>query len=166
MVAVVDTSMGPVIPPVVLSDLVPTAERSTGGPLRRGTLRRGPLPMSPLPEPRTNPRVYGVAALEGSGRLRDRFVVRALGWRPGTRLDNRESAGMIVVRGDDQGAFRLTGQGYLRLPAAVRHWCALTPGDRLKVEAEVVGQRRGIPEDVAQLFADLLPSERAGETVA
>ncbi|MFF0721828.1 hypothetical protein [Micromonospora sp. NPDC003816] len=131
VVAVVDTSTGPVIPPVVLSDPGSAAERSTSG-----GLRRGPLPMSSLPERCTSPRVYGVAALEGSGRLRDRFVVGALGWRPGTRLDIRERAGIVVVRGDDQGVFRLTGQGHVRLPAAVRHWCALRSGDRLLLVAD------------------------------
>ncbi|WP_432049884.1 hypothetical protein [Verrucosispora sp. NA02020] len=127
----VDTSTGPVIPPVVLSDLGPTVERSTSG-----GLRRGPLPMSSLPEPRTSTRVYAVVALEGSGRLRDRFVVGALGWRSGIRLDIRERAGSVVVRGDDQGVFRLTGQGQVRLPAAVRHWWALTPDDRLLLVAD------------------------------
>ncbi|MFV2104878.1 hypothetical protein, partial [Micromonospora sp. LOL_024] len=154
---VADASLGLVIPPVVLSDLGQAAERPTGG-----ALRRGPLPLSPLPERRASTRVYGVAALEGSGRLRDRAVVRALGWGPGTRLDIRENGGVIVVRADAQGVFRLTGQGYLRLPASVRHWCGLTPGDRLLLAADpalgvlVVYSVAALDEFVAQSCAAVL----------
>ena len=32
--------------------------------------------------------------------------------------------------------FGLTGQGYLRLPGTVRHWCGLVPGDRVLVAAD------------------------------
>src|SRR5262249_54955080 len=35
------------------------------------------------------------------------------------------------VRADRQVVFSMTGQGYLRLPAAVRYWCGLVPGDRM-----------------------------------
>ena len=34
-----------------------------------------------------------------------------------------------------QGVFTVTGQGHLHLPAAVRHWCGLTAGDRVLLAA-------------------------------
>ncbi len=51
--------------------------------------------------------VYGLAAIDSSGRIADRTVIRALGWKPGTRLHIREGSGVIVVRLDRQGVFSL-----------------------------------------------------------
>ncbi|MER5702785.1 AbrB/MazE/SpoVT family DNA-binding domain-containing protein [Micromonospora sp. NPDC002296] len=79
--------------------------------------------------------VYGLAALDASGRIADRTIVRALGRRSGTRLHIHEGAGLIVVREDGQGVFTVTGQGHLLLPATVRHWCGLTAGDRVLLAA-------------------------------
>ncbi|WP_444948128.1 AbrB/MazE/SpoVT family DNA-binding domain-containing protein [Micromonospora ureilytica] len=79
--------------------------------------------------------VYGLAAIDTSGRIADRAVIRALGWAPGTRLHIREGSEVIVVRRDQQGVFTVSGQGHLRLPAAVRHWCGLTAGDRVLLAA-------------------------------
>ncbi len=58
--------------------------------------------------------VYGVAALDASGRIADSGVVRALDWVPGTRLHIHEGAGLAVLRADRQGVFTVTGQGHLR----------------------------------------------------
>jgi hypothetical protein len=80
--------------------------------------------------------VYGLATIDCNGRLADTTVSRALGWAPHTRLDNHESGGLVLVVADGHGVFRLTGQGYVRLPAAVRHWCALLPGDRVLLAAD------------------------------
>jgi hypothetical protein len=61
--------------------------------------------------------------------------MEALGWVPGTRLYFRERGGLIVVT-DDRGVFSITSQGHLRLPATVRHWCRLVPGDRVLLAAD------------------------------
>ncbi|WP_218106062.1 hypothetical protein [Micromonospora citrea] len=87
------------------------------------------MPLPVLASPRAGTMVYGLAAIDPSGRIADRTVIRALGWGPGTRLHIREGSGVIVVRLDRQGVFTVTGQGHLHLPAAVRHWCGLTAGD-------------------------------------
>jgi bifunctional DNA-binding transcriptional regulator/antitoxin component of YhaV-PrlF toxin-antitoxin module len=34
------------------------------------------------------------------------------------------------------GVFRVAGQGFLFLPAPVRHWCGLAPGDRVLLVAD------------------------------
>jgi hypothetical protein len=39
--------------------------------------------------------VYAVSAVDNSGRIADRSIVRTLGWVPGTRLDIRERAGIV-----------------------------------------------------------------------
>ncbi|MFI7219971.1 AbrB/MazE/SpoVT family DNA-binding domain-containing protein [Micromonospora maritima] len=93
------------------------------------------MPLPVLPSPRAGTMVYGLAAIDNSGRIADRAVIRALGWGPGARLHIREGAGVIVVRRDRQGVFTVSGQGHLHLPAAVRHWCGLAAGDRVFLAA-------------------------------
>ncbi|RKN50500.1 AbrB/MazE/SpoVT family DNA-binding domain-containing protein [Micromonospora endolithica] len=80
--------------------------------------------------------VYGLAAIDISGRIADRVIVRALGWTSGTRLHIHEDAGLIVVRVSSQGVFTLTGQRHLHLPAAVRKWCGLKAGERVLLAAD------------------------------
>lgn len=79
--------------------------------------------------------VYGLAALDSSGRIADRTGRPCPRMGPGTRLHIREGSGVIVVRLDRQGVFTVSGQGHLHLPAAVRHWCRLAAGDRVFLAA-------------------------------
>lgn len=69
------------------------------------------------------------------------MVINALGWVPGTRLDIRECGGLVLVTASRHGVFALSGQGYLRLPATVRHWCGLVLGDRVVLYADPAGGR-------------------------
>ena len=106
--------------------------------------------------------MYGFAAIDCNGRVADNTVIRALRWAPGTRLDIRESGGLVLVRADQQGVFCTSGQGYLRLPAAVRHWCGLRPGDRVLLAADadhgllVVHPPAALDAMVTQFHADVL----------
>jgi hypothetical protein len=54
-----------------------------------------------------------------------------LGWEDGQRLDIRAVAGVIVVRADAGGVFALARRRHVPIPAAVRRWCALQPGQRV-----------------------------------
>ncbi|MFJ8207507.1 hypothetical protein [Micromonospora chalcea] len=129
---------------------------------RGGAARRPPLPLPVLPSPRTGTMVYGLAALDNSGRIADRTIIRALGWGPSSRLHIREGSGVIVVRLDRQGVFTVTGQGHLHLPAAVRHWCGLSAGDRVLLAANptdgllVVHPPAALDAMVVAVHADLL----------
>jgi hypothetical protein len=80
--------------------------------------------------------VYGVATIDCNGRVAETAVITALGWVPGTRLDIRECGGLVLVTASRHGVFAMSGQGYLRLPATVRHWCELVPGDRVMLTAD------------------------------
>lgn len=157
-----DRSVAPVIPPVRLSDREQSPHRPRGG-----GARRPPLPLPVLPTPRAGTLVYGLAAIDNSGRIADRTVIRALGWGPGTRLHIREASGVIVVRLDRQGVFTVTGQGHLHLPAAVRHLCGLTAGDRVLLAANpadgllVVHPPAALDAMVVAVHADLLGGGRA-----
>jgi hypothetical protein len=75
--------------------------------------------------------VYAVSAVDKSGRLADRSVIRVLGWVPGTRLTIRECGGTIVVSAGADGVHRISDRGHLHLPLAVRRWCRLAAGDRV-----------------------------------
>ncbi|MCX4471309.1 AbrB/MazE/SpoVT family DNA-binding domain-containing protein [Micromonospora sp. NBC_01655] len=92
--------------------------------------------MPAVAQQRTEAKVYRLASVDASGRIRDQGIVRALAWEPGARLEIRERAGVIVVRRDLGGVFALTGQGHLLLPAPVRHWCGLKAGDRALLTAD------------------------------
>jgi hypothetical protein len=80
--------------------------------------------------------VYGTAAIDCNGRVAESAVINALGWAAGTRLHIRENGGLVLVTADQQGVFSMTGQGHLRVPATVRHWCGLVPGDRVLLAAD------------------------------
>jgi hypothetical protein len=122
---------------VVVSPLVPPAATSdslSGHPTARTI--RGSLPVPRLAVTRLRSTVYGLATVDDRGRVADQAVVRVLGWGSGTRLDVHESGGLVLVRADRQGVFSVTGQGYVRLPAAVRRWCGLVSGDRVLLAAD------------------------------
>jgi hypothetical protein len=80
--------------------------------------------------------VYALSAVDKSGRVADRSIVRVLGWVPGTRLDIRERAGIILASAAADGVHRIGDRGHLHLPLAVRRWCRLTPGDRVLLAAD------------------------------
>jgi hypothetical protein len=122
----------------VISAVIPPkspADKRGGTQSASGNSRR-PLPVPRLASMRARSTVYGFAAIDCNGRVAENTVIRALGWAPGTRLDIRESGGLVLVRADRQGVFRMTGQGHLRLPATARHWCGLIPGDRVLLAAD------------------------------
>lgn len=118
----------PVIPKVAPGGGVGT------GPAGRA---RGPLPIPALAagSPRVSDTAYALSAVDKSGRVADRSIVRVLGWMPGTRLDIREKAGTIVARPAADAVHFIDDRGHLHLPLAVRRWCRLTPGDRVLLAA-------------------------------
>jgi hypothetical protein len=123
------SSVPPLIPKVVASG------GASAGPLGRG---RRPLPVPALDSrsSRVTDTVYALSAVDKSGRVADRSIVRVLGWVPGTRLDIREQAGIIVACAAADGVHCIGDRGHLHLPLAVRRWCRLTAGDRVLLAAD------------------------------
>src|SRR5438105_512226 len=121
-----------VVSPVVVPPVAPPerSDRSNGHP-SAGAKGRRALPLPRLADTRACSTAYGLATIDCHGRIADNMVIRALGWAPGTRLDIHENGGLGLVLADRQGVFSVTGQGHVRLPATVRHWCGLVPGDRV-----------------------------------
>jgi hypothetical protein len=77
-----------------------------------------------------------MATLDCHGRIADRTVLHTLDWPAGHRLTMHESAGTLTVVPDPDGAAQVTRQGHLRIPAALRHRCALSTGDRVLLVAD------------------------------
>ncbi|WP_297538054.1 AbrB/MazE/SpoVT family DNA-binding domain-containing protein [Amycolatopsis sp.] len=154
---------GSVIKPVVIpATPLQRDGHATGLP---ATLRTLPLPS--VPTPRTNTAVYGLAAVDRRGRIADHAIVHALGWQPGTRLDIRETHGLLLIHADPRGVFSVTKQGHLRLPAPVRHRCCLVPGDRVLLAADpdrgllIVHPPAALDDILAQRHAGLLGGDSA-----
>ncbi|MGC5054838.1 hypothetical protein ACLQ2S_25680 [Micromonospora sp. DT48] len=108
------------------------------GPGLLGRARR-PLPLPALSSEftRTADAAYALSAVDKSGRIADRSIVRALGWSPETRLDIREQSGVILACATADGTYRIDDRGYLLLPLTVRRWCRLKAGDRVLLVAQL-----------------------------
>ena len=79
--------------------------------------------------------VYGIGRIDASGRIADRAITSALGWRGGDRLTLTADAGVVTARRDPGGMVVLPGRVYIAIPAALRRRCGLEPGDRVLLAA-------------------------------
>ena len=100
----------------------------------QGRLRAArPLPLARPPD---RPDViYGFGRTDASGRVADRAVISALGWRGGDRLTLTADAGVMVARRDPGGMVTVPDRPHIVIPAAVRHHCGLRTGDRVLLAA-------------------------------
>jgi hypothetical protein len=93
---------GPLIAPVI-----PSPAAAEGRPARApAAARMLPLAVPPaLSRPPALRRdvVYGLARVDRSGRVADRTVTGALGWRGGDRLTLTAEAGVVTARRDPSG---------------------------------------------------------------
>ena len=69
--------------------------------------------------------VYGIGRIDASGRIADRAVISALGWRGDDRLTLTADAGVVRARRDPGGMVTLAGRAYIAdaysMAATVRH---------------------------------------------
>jgi hypothetical protein len=116
--------------PVIPSSVVPAGRqraRSAGRPL---PLAR-PAAVPPVPED----VVYGIGRIDASGRIADRAVISALGWRGGDRLTLTADAGVMIARRDPGGMVTMPSRPYVVIPAALRRRCGLRAGDNVLLAA-------------------------------
>ena len=117
-----------------LAPVIPSSAVSAGRQRARSAAGR-PLPLArPLP-PAPADVVYGIGRIDASGRIADRAVTSALGWRGGDRLTLTAEQGVVTARRDPGGMITLPGRAYIAIPAALRHRCGLRPGDRVLLAA-------------------------------
>ena len=118
----------PVIPPPAAA-----GSRPRGTP---GAVRTLPLAAPPELAPALAADVvYGLGRIDTSGRVADRTVTRALGWRGGDRLTLTASAGMVTARRDPHGLAVLPPRHCMVIPATLRHRCGLLPGNPVLLAA-------------------------------
>lgn len=119
----------------VISALAPPStvpDTPSHGP--RAIHRRPPLAELATPRPRCT-TFYGMGTIDRSGRIANRAVVAALGWRPGDRLEFLVAGGVIVARPSRGGLVEMWQKPYVAIPAPIRHRCDLRSGDRVLVVA-------------------------------
>jgi hypothetical protein len=75
--------------------------------------------------------VYGFGRIDASGRVADRAIISAPGWRGGDRLTLTAEAGVMVARRDPGGMVTVPARPHIVIPAALRHRCGLRAGDRV-----------------------------------
>jgi hypothetical protein len=82
--------------------------------------------------------VYGLGRIDTSGRVADRTVTGALGWRGGDRLTLTACAGVVTARRDPDGLAVLPPRHCIVIPATLRYRCGLLPGDPVLLAARPV----------------------------
>jgi AbrB family looped-hinge helix DNA binding protein len=115
-----------------VAPVIPPAGRP-GSHGRRGLRASRPLPLAGPPE--RPDVVYGLGRIDASGRVADRAIISALGWRGGDRLTLTAEAGVMVARRDPDGVVTVPARPYIVIPAAVRRRCGLRAGDRVLLAA-------------------------------
>ena len=123
----------------LIAPVIPSPATAAGRPARApAAARMLPLAVPPaLSRPPSLGRdvVYGLARVDRSGRVADRTVTGALGWRGGDRLTLTAEAGVVVIRRDPSGLVTLPPRSCVPIPAALRHRCGLLPGDPVLLAA-------------------------------
>jgi hypothetical protein len=103
-------------------------DRGCSGP---GMARRLPVAAVPVIPAAPDDVVYGFGRIDASGRVADRAITSALGWRPGDRLALAADAGVVIARRDPGGMVTMPSRPYIVIPAALRRRCGLRAGDRV-----------------------------------
>ncbi|BDT85631.1 hypothetical protein FMUAM8_13950 [Nocardia cyriacigeorgica] len=95
-------------------------------------LIRGPLPKAPGPAPIPHDDVlYGISTVGEAGRVLDRYVITALDWLPGTRLEIQPVDDLLVVDKATDGPVQVTADRYFRIPFRQRRRVGLLIGQRV-----------------------------------
>lgn len=101
------------------------------------SLSRLPVPEIPFAAREGSLR-YGMGRIDASGRVSDKSMLAALGWRIGQCLTIAAIGTAAVVHPDPDGLFLVPGSRYVVLPAPVRRRCGFSRGDRVFLAADPV----------------------------
>jgi bifunctional DNA-binding transcriptional regulator/antitoxin component of YhaV-PrlF toxin-antitoxin module len=128
---------------------------------------RRPLPLAGLPQlSRDTTVLYGVGRVDVSGRVSNQEIVRALGWRPGDRLEVILTLGGIVVLSSPEGLLSMSVKPYIVIPAAARRLHNIEAGDHVLLAAApeygfvVIHTRQAMNDMLARYHSSFPPSGR------
>jgi AbrB family looped-hinge helix DNA binding protein len=111
--------------------------------------------------------IYGFGGIDASGRIADRAVTRALGWRTGDCLTLTAEAGVVVARRDSAGMVTVPVKPYVVIPAKLRRRCGIKAGDQVLLAAlpdeDVLAAYPMGVVDQALRAAALLPGRTGGD---
>ncbi|MBR7836927.1 hypothetical protein KDL01_26855, partial [Actinospica durhamensis] len=101
------------------------------------------LPTTPLPPkpsttalfPKLGPARIGVAAIDASGRVREKTLLRALGWRAGEALDLRIADQTAALWPAPYGSIHVDSRDQFALPRGCRTLLGIEAGDRVLLAA-------------------------------
>lgn len=88
-----------------------------------------PLPTMPTPPPDKSV-VLGLAAVDHSGRVRDRVVLAALRWGPGDRINTSVRENSLLLRRAESGV-SIDARGRVFLPLAARSLLGIAVDERV-----------------------------------
>ena len=117
--------------PPIAPIIPPSPGPGVRGHVRTSAARRLPVAAVPVIPAAPADVVYGFGRIDASGRVADRAITSALGWRPGDRLALSADAGVVIARRDPGGMVTMPSRPYVVIPAALRRRCGLRAGDRV-----------------------------------
>lgn len=82
-----------------------------------------------------SPVVYGLASVDDRGRIANHATIDALGWTSEDCFDMQVLHGAVVLQKYRGGPFVLARRGSVKIPAPIRHWCAINSGDQVLLAA-------------------------------
>lgn len=95
-----------------------------------------PLPLIELPRLlRDGSMLYGIGRVDGSGRVTNVEIIRALGWQSGDRLTISLIARAMVIQAATDGVISVPRKPCIVIPASARHRYAITAGDDVLLAA-------------------------------
>lgn len=106
----------------LIAPLIPPRARPGGRERGRpGTVRRLPVAAVPAIPAVPDDVVYGLGRIDASGRVADRAITSALGWRPGDRLALAAEAGVVMeTRPPQDQELNSANRGLLHRPGVLR----------------------------------------------
>ncbi|HEX5113671.1 MAG TPA: AbrB/MazE/SpoVT family DNA-binding domain-containing protein [Pseudonocardiaceae bacterium] len=124
----------------LVAPVIPSSTSTSRTPFHAsgGSRAAHALPLATPAAPPTAPPqdvVYGMGRIDASGRIGDRTVTHALGWRPGDRLTLTATRGVVLAHRDPAGMVTLTTKPYVTIPAVLRERCGLHAGERVLLAA-------------------------------
>jgi bifunctional DNA-binding transcriptional regulator/antitoxin component of YhaV-PrlF toxin-antitoxin module len=129
-----------------------------------------PLPLVGLHQlSRDTTMLYGVGRVDASGRVSNRDIVRALGWRPGDKLEVIATLSAIVIFSSPDGLLSVPLKPYVVIPTTARRLHNIEAGDHVLLAAApeygivIVHTRQAMNDMLARYHSSFPASGRRHE---